>query len=233
MVFMIYGNGLMARAMQPAAERKDLLIFASGVSDSSCRLASEFDREAGLLKQALSLFPEALVVYFGTCSIYDESMCNSAYVRHKTDMEELVRQNSKNHLICRLANPVGRTTNIRTLINNFADAILNERKIEVWQSATRNIMDVDDICKTVFYLVDELGCRNMTLNIANIKCIGVPELVEILEQVIGRRANKVFLEKGSPLKLEIKEPVLSVYKTLGLFDMENYNLNLLQKYYGN
>lgn len=232
MVFMIYGNGLMARAMHLAAERKDLLILASGVSDSSCRQASEFAREAGLLKKAISLFPEALVVYFGTCSIYDESACNSAYVRHKTDMEELVRQNSQTHLICRLTNPVGRTTNTRTLINNFADAILNERKIEVWQSATRNIMDVDDICKTVFYLIDELDCRNMTLNIANIKCIGVPELLEILEQVIGRRANKVFLEKGSPLKLEIKEPVLSVYKTLRLFDMENYNLNLLQKYYG-
>ena len=68
---MIIGSGLLAHAFSSAfLQRKDVCIYAAGVSNSSCTDAREFAREHQRLEQALrqAIHVDAFV-YFGTCSV--------------------------------------------------------------------------------------------------------------------------------------------------------------------
>jgi nucleoside-diphosphate-sugar epimerase len=112
---MIVGNGLIAKAFYDNyANRDDVLIFASGVSNSSNIDPKEFIREKTLLKSFLT--ERKKIVYFSTCSIEDPSLENSPYILHKLEMEELVK-GVNDYLIFRLPQLAGKTDNPNTLLN--------------------------------------------------------------------------------------------------------------------
>ena len=69
---MIIGNGLLAQAFSEYNNNDEILIFASGVSNSLEEKESEFDREAKLLKSVITNYPDKTMVYFSTCSVYDK-----------------------------------------------------------------------------------------------------------------------------------------------------------------
>jgi hypothetical protein len=90
---MIVGNGNIAKAI---LDRDDVTFFASGVSDSSCTDASQFQREIDLLiKQDRNKH----LVYFSSLSIYRS---DSAYNQHKKLMEDVVRSNFPYYTIFRV-----------------------------------------------------------------------------------------------------------------------------------
>ncbi|AZA87213.1 hypothetical protein EG349_10640 [Chryseobacterium shandongense] len=88
---MIIGNGIMANALQPY-DKEDVIFFASGVSNSLEKEASEFDRETTLLKSVISRNPDKKLIYFSTCSIYDPTKSESPYVIHKLKVEKLIAE---------------------------------------------------------------------------------------------------------------------------------------------
>ena len=82
---MIVGNGDIASVLHEV-DCNDILLFASGVSNSSCTDEKEFERERMLL---LSQPRNKHLVYFSSLSIYYST---SRYAAHKYEMECLIRQ---------------------------------------------------------------------------------------------------------------------------------------------
>lgn len=87
-----------------------LLFFASGVSDSSCTDEKEFKKERDLLMEVYSGFH---VVYFSSLAVFTG---NNRYIKHKLDMENMVKLNFPKYTIIRLGN-IDFGTNPNTLIN--------------------------------------------------------------------------------------------------------------------
>lgn len=93
---MIIGNGDVAKALN---NRDGFIFFASGVSNSNEKRMTEFEREEHLLSQFFGT--DFCLVYFSSISIY---LKQSEYTAHKLMMEDLVRQEFRNHCIIRLGN---------------------------------------------------------------------------------------------------------------------------------
>lgn len=104
---MIVGDGDIARVLP---YRKDLLFFASGVSNSQCKDEKAFTREISLL---LRQNKRAHIVYFSSLATL---WSNTRYFQHKRYMEILVRENFVTWTIIRLGN-ISWGDNPHTLIN--------------------------------------------------------------------------------------------------------------------
>jgi hypothetical protein len=90
---MIIGNGNIAKVLP---NRDDLVFFASGVSDSSCKDENEYKREWDLL----STVPfDKHIVYFSNLGIYYKQ---DRYTQHKIDIEEHIRTNYNSYTIARI-----------------------------------------------------------------------------------------------------------------------------------
>jgi hypothetical protein len=125
---MVIGNGLLANAFCKYKENKDVLIFASGVSNSKLTEAAPFQREIDLVQKHLNF--KGLFVYFSTCSVSDPTLQDSQYIQHKLNIENIIQKGSKNFLIVRLPNVVGVTSNPNTMLNFFTRAVLNSHPIQ-------------------------------------------------------------------------------------------------------
>ena len=109
---MIVGKGLIASQFNDWWKEKDVIIFASGVSNSKEVKQSAYQREKHLIKTFFS--SEKLFVYFSTCSIFDKTLKKSLYVKHKLEIEKLIKNNFTNYFILRLPNVIGKTKNQNT-----------------------------------------------------------------------------------------------------------------------
>ena len=98
----IIGNGMVARAFANGLRlNSNLVIFASGVSNSNCNFQEQFERERSLLFNTINKTSQTVpLLYFGTCSIYDPDAHAKAYVIHKREMEKLVLKFKLESNIC-------------------------------------------------------------------------------------------------------------------------------------
>ena len=103
----IVGSGDIASVLP---DRRDLLFFASGVSNSQETRESEYQREKDLL---LEQDRKAHLVYFGSLAIF---YADNRYVHHKLEMESMVKRNFEQNTIVRIGN-INWGTNPHTLIN--------------------------------------------------------------------------------------------------------------------
>lgn len=227
---MVIGNGMIAKKFSRFAADAGRLVFASGVSNSSNTNEAEFKREADLLLQEMSHSPDATLIYFSTCSIYDPSLQQSAYVLHKIQMEELIKAIAKTHIIFRVSNPVGFTGNVHTLLNYFIENILGKTHFNVWQYASRNLIDLDDmfrICQAI--MLDE-HWLNSTINVANPVNYPVLSIIENIEQHFNTTGNYTLTEKGNSPLIDTTE-IQPLYSNLNIDFGNNYIDRLLKKYY--
>ena len=98
-------------------------------------------REKHLIK---TFFPsEKLFVYFSTCSIFDKTLEKSLYVKHKLEIEKLIKNNFTNYFILRLPNIIGKTKNQNTFFNYFHRAIVNKNEIQIQKNNIRYFLDVE------------------------------------------------------------------------------------------
>src|SRR5690606_20766753 len=103
---MIIGRGLIA-SIFTHYDQDDLMIFASGVSNSLEVSAAEFEREKSLLINTLNTYSDKKIIYFSTCSICDPSKKESPYVLHKLAMEQLIEEHAESYIVLRIGNVVG------------------------------------------------------------------------------------------------------------------------------
>ena len=85
---MVIGSGMMATSFADYVD-DNIVIFASGVSNSKEKNLEAYKREEKLLYSVIQKNLDKTIVYFSTCSIYDDSVNSSEYVKHKILMEKM------------------------------------------------------------------------------------------------------------------------------------------------
>lgn len=192
---MIVGNGMLAKLFCDFACNKEVLILASGVSNSKEIRADEFDRELDLIKNQVTLNKDKIIVYFGTSSMYDPMAKNSPYVKHKLLMEEYIINSAKSYYIFRISQVIGRANN-PTLINFIIDHILSDKTFDVWMRSTRNLIAIDDVKQIISSIINNKIYLNSIINVANSKNIAMPDLIETVEKVLNKKALCKYVPKG-------------------------------------
>lgn len=228
----IIGNGLLARSFSFSnLKRDDILIFASGVSNSLCNDASEFQRECDLLDYCIkNIARNKILIYFSTCSIYDSFQINSSlYIQHKIYMESKVKNNPK-FIIFRLPQVVGFTDNPKTLTNFFKNAILNDDKLKIYKNASRNIIDIDDIVKIVLNVINDDIFHNQTINVANPKSDSVLSILNFMEEILQKKAIYELIRGGASYDIEVNLCSKIATNCNIIFD-SFYTKQTLTKYY--
>lgn len=225
---MIVGGGLLARAFYESYSQNDgVTIFSSGVSNSQEISADKFLREENLLRENLGKAKK--IVYFSTCSIEDETVKKSPYVTHKIKMESLIKDSSKNFIIFRLPQLIGKTRNPNTLVNFLYSKILNDEEFNVQEFARRNIIDVEHVAQIVKCILEQ-GHDNQIINIANKNSISVLEIVKILEGFLAKKGSYKLIPEGSNYSIESKL-CNEISQICGISFEENYVSLAIKKYY--
>ncbi len=225
---MIIGNGLIANLFREN-DRENVVFFASGVSNSLETEKSAFMREENLLRKTLEENPEKIFIYFSTCSIYDSSKNGSFYVNHKLRMEQIVEELSRNFLILRVSNAVGKGGNPNLLMNYLINAFHQEKEITVHTLATRNLIDADDIKNITLKFINE-NILNKIINVAYLENFSTSEILEILEKYFNKSAKKSFVKSGQSYLISIPE-VESYFTENNLTNKEAYLCRILDRYY--
>jgi nucleoside-diphosphate-sugar epimerase len=201
---MIIGNGLLGSAFQRDGFGclADLTIFASGVSYSGEVRKGEYQRELDLLSQVM--VRDGYIVYFSTCSIFDDSLSSSVYVKHKIEIENSLRERGRS-LVVRLPQVVGEGGNKSNLINYLFYKILNGQKFDLWFNASRSLIDVSDVVFFTKKCIDYFFPKSAQINLAAPGRISILEIVEIIEECVGRKAKYDILERGGGYVIDINQ----------------------------
>jgi nucleoside-diphosphate-sugar epimerase len=228
---MIIGNGLIAQSFKPHFEKKkDIIFFASGVSNSKLTVESEYLKEKTLLQNALQ--QHKLLVYFSTCSIFDPTLQDSRYILHKLEMESLIEKTDK-YLIVRLPNVVGSIGNPNTMFNYFFNQILTDKTIQVSNHATRYIIDVDDVAFWTMELIKE-GFQNCGINVAFPNQMYVISIIKMIEEFLNKKANIEVIEGGNEYEIDLTIFTNFIHKRMPDFCISpDYIKGIIEKYYSN
>ncbi len=228
---MILGSGLLARAFASFEEDERVLVFASGVSNSSSATEADYARERDLLLEQQGT--RSRLVYFGTCSLFDPTLQDSGYIRHKVRMEELIRSRFVDHIILRLPNVVGHTANPHTLCNHIRDHILSGRTIHVQVKACRYLIGADTISTVCTPLLTSGSLVGRTVNVCYDRPVHIPELVSAMERLLQKKAVIQEMDSGSCYEVdnrEFKQHWLSEQQTPWP-DADEW-IRMLARYYG-
>lgn len=202
---MVIGNGLIARAFKESlGKNEDVVVFASGVSNSTQVDQAEFEREMNLLKKCIDDNPNKKLIYFSTLSIIDSVVKQRPYVAHKINVETLIRECASNYLIFRVSNVVGSSMNPYTVLNFLFNAVSKEIQIEVWPDTERNLLDIDDL-KFLVESILESGVVNKTINLASGKNVTVGQMVKTIELFLGKKANVKTIDKSNSLNIDLTD----------------------------
>lgn len=224
---MVIGNGLIARAFDTYKENEDVIIFASGVSDSSDLPDSEYQREVDTLMAYTH--SKKHLVYFSTTGVYDPQRKNNKYIKHKLSVEKLIEDNFEKWTIFRLPNVIGSGGNAKTMVNYFVNAIIKSEPISVQKYAVRRIMDVDDVFRFVDYAISNDSFRNKTINLCSDSLTEVPVIVEMIEDILNTKANATVVDKGSSYDIPNDE-FHQLNKVLQVKFGDDYTKEILSKY---
>ena len=134
---------MIAQAFSQYKNNDEVIIFASGVSNSGEEQNSEYDREFNLLKSQLPT--DKKLIYFSTVSIFDPDYVNKKYISHKLKIESFIAFNFSNYIIFRLPIVVGKTDNSHTFFNYMKDKIIRGEEITIYKNANRYLIDIDEI----------------------------------------------------------------------------------------
>jgi nucleoside-diphosphate-sugar epimerase len=228
---MIVGDGMLASAYELAgAKNWDQIIFASGVSNSLEKDPGEFQKEIDLLLMYAEL--DKTLVYFSTVSIFDHSLASNPYIRHKIKIEKVIEHRFNKYLIIRLPIVVGKSANPHTLTNFLFQSIITGNPFRLFQHATRYLIDLDDVVRFTRILISKSGSRSKVNLVLNNK-MHVPEILELLSALTGKRGNYELIPEGSDYEIDNSAAIQLIGKDELTVDAKKYNFSVLKKYYGN
>lgn len=227
---MIIGNGMMAQAFSTFRDDPRVLIFASGISDSLESRAEAFVREKSLLTRAREEHAEKLLVYFGTCSVDDPGRACTPYVEHKLHMETLLKLSPHPWMVLRLPLAIGPGRRGTTLAPFLYDRISRGETFEVWEHATRYLVDVADALRIAARFIRAPELWNRRINVA-LRAFPVLEFVRVMEGILRRRAVYTLVPKGRHYQIRCPE-VAAVSGKLNIDRSNRYLERVLDKYFG-
>lgn len=188
---MLVGNGLIASAFLDYKDNDDVIVIASGISNSKETDYKKYQREIDMIGEFIGT--KSKVIYFSTISVFDESL-DSLYVKHKRYIENLISSNFDNYLIFRLPIVIGKTSNNNTFINNIKGKIISDEIIYINNMSSIYIIDIDDISR---FLPDLINNRNNEIiNVVFDNKEFVFDIIQKIERLLGKEANKKIVNNG-------------------------------------
>ena len=188
---MLIGNGLIASAFLDYKDNDDIIVIASGISNSKETDYKKYQREIDMIGEFIGT--KSKVIYFSTISVFDESL-DSLYVKHKRYIENLISSNFDNYLIFRLPIVIGKTSNNNTFINNIKGKIISDEIIYINNMSSIYIIDIDDISR---FLPDLINNRNNEIiNVVFDNKEFVFDIIQKIERLLGKEANKKIVNNG-------------------------------------
>jgi hypothetical protein len=134
---MIIGNGDIASVIK---DRDGAIFFASGVSKSNETSEKEYDRERNLL---LGQDKSKCIFYFSSITIdFTEQLEKSRYLRHKKEMEDLIKANFQNYNIIRIGN-ITWGNNPNTFLNFIKNKLENNEPVNIRRGELKYMLDKD------------------------------------------------------------------------------------------
>ncbi len=228
---MIVGNGIMAKAFSTYSDDAEIIIFASGVPNSQELRVEAFNRERALLLDTIKNNANKFLVYFSTCSMHDPASANTPYVEHKLAIENLIQERCLKYNIFRVSQVVARATN-KTLVKYLYDRICACKKFNVWKNSDRNLIDIDDVYFFVNSVIEQKVNQNQVINVANPMSMSIISIVEMMEDIIGKKAHYQLLDRGDKYKKINLNVMKNVFKDDFSIFNDNYYRTILEKYYG-
>lgn len=224
---MVIGNGLLANAFNKYKDDDEILIFASGVSNSGTTHPEEFKREFNLIQHHSGHCRK--FIYFSTISIFDESLLHTPYIKHKLMIEDYLVKNLDRYIIFRLPIVVGKSKNIHTLTNHIYHQLRHHQKLTIFEKACRYLMDIDDVSHFLISMIDNSRFDNNLINVHLNNRLKVTRLVELFEETTGLIAEKEFVNKGSCYTADAS--LFLNWINNKTVDAEQYAVELIKKYY--
>ncbi|MHB8261597.1 MAG: Rossmann-fold NAD(P)-binding domain-containing protein [Bacteroidia bacterium] len=225
---MIVGNGLIAQTLT-GIDHSNCVIFASGVSNSNETNHSMFQREIDLL---LAQDRNKTLVYFSTCSITDLTLAETAYIKHKLTIENLIKKEFQNYLILRLPTLVGKTDNPHTFFNHIKNKVIANEEVTIYKNAWRYLLDADDLKIIVPALLKDKSTKNATLHAAYNNAMNVQDIVKLIDTFLKKTSKIKLLDKGSHFRFQNKVFINFLKKNNITLFTDNYNENIIRKYLG-
>jgi nucleoside-diphosphate-sugar epimerase len=225
---MVVGNGMMAQAFAKFKKTPEVIIYASGVSNSNVTDLSELHREVETISQYLNT--SECLVYFSTLSIYDSTVQNSLHVQHKKRMEELIKTSCKKYIIFRIPIVIGKSNNPHTLINTLLNQIRKGETLRVFKKAFRYVIDIDDIVEIATPIILNQKNHNSIWNMCFNNNTSIQEIITYIEDVIGIVAKKQYIDKGDKYIVP-NDNFLQYLDSIGYKLPTDYINQTLKKYY--
>lgn len=133
---MIVGRGVVAKTIK---DREGFTFFCAGLSNREPITDRQKHNELNRIWRSSR---DGMFVYISTISIY---YADNEYVRHKLDMENLVKRSFDNYCIVRIGNLISKhDDNPNTLLNKFRSQIENNEPLTVYDTY-RYLIDADEL----------------------------------------------------------------------------------------
>lgn len=230
---MVIGDSAIANRFASYSLQTKHLIFAGSVHDSSIDDGKKISTEENAIRAALATINNSVTfVYFSSCSIEDVTQGASPYVAHKKRMEQLIQASASSYLIFRLPQVLGLADNEGGLVRRLVNAIARGERFELWQDATRNFIDLDDVYSIAHAILEDSANNNnnRVINIASPCSTTVPQLVGMLESFFGKSGNYELVVRGGGYPLDTSA-ISDVILRLGIDFGSGYLLRSVGKYY--
>ena len=190
---MIVGNGILASSFKRSEYNwDDVIIMASGVSNSNETDKEAYERERQLIK-AYQHTTKTLV-YFSTTSIYEEAKQQTMYIQYKKEIEEYISTVFSKSLIIRLPIVLSDNNNPRQLFGYIKDRIKRNEELIVHKNASRFFFDVEEIPRAAHIILENMQSRNesnVSINVGFPRKFTMLELVKVLEAAHPNLRTKV------------------------------------------
>jgi len=200
---MLVGSGLLSSVFNEYASDENVVIFASGVSNSSQTDENEFLREQELVEKTIDENLEKKFIYFSSCALVDDTNYETPYYLHKKRMEVIIQSLAPSYLIIRLPQVFGEIKEHVTLINFLCMKVLKGEMFEVWAGASRYVIHIDDVLILVRSFIEN-KLEHKIINVANTYRYTLFELIEYIEKKVDRKARFIVLDKQDSYELEFR-----------------------------
>ncbi len=221
----IIGSGFLASNFKKYLKyfkKYNVTIYAAGISNSLEKNSSNLKKEIIKAKKFLKKNKKK-IVYISTYSVEDESRKNKLYVKNKIKIEKIIKNLSKEYLIIRLPEIIGKNKNLHTLSNFFFNKIVNKLSFVLYKNVKRNILDVDDALKECIKIIKINKNKNNTINLLNKTFYSPEKIVTNFEKILLLKAK---------FKIKfIKKNNLILKNNYYFKSNKNYLRKVLKKYY--
>lgn len=224
---MIIGHGLIANAFKDYEYNEDVLIFASGVSNSLETNIEQFNREKNLLINTLDTLSNKCIVYFS--SIVDSNSSKTLYLSHKKNMVDLIKTYSKNYIIIILPQLIGKSTNKHTLFNFLVEKIKNNETINVYKNTYKSIIDVDDV-KKIFDIYYKRNVTNVSIEISYIERLLVEDIITIISKELHKTPKINFVNSEKIHFKELSGDIKDILENYLKIEYKGYTEKVIKKY---